>query len=440
MSAPERDIVVYSSVINNRVFFTFNHVFKQYFGLNILLTNFIEDYQNTTLPRLNYSNIETDGFDVKPYGLLAEKGIKEQNIECRKWENTLIFYETEEKGNLPFDIFSATFFLISRYEEYLAHKPDSHGRFKAESSVAFLNGFLHRPIVDEWLQILARMLKQRYPELNIRERKFSHQVTIDVDQAYKYKSKGIIRNAVSTVKELVQLDFPSLLARLSFATRQKVDPYDNYIFIIEESYKRNIKPYFFFLLGTFGKHDKNIPASKSNMKRLISDLALDHKVGIHPSYRSNKSLKKHYSEIKTLSDIIGKPVNMSRQHFLKMRMPVTYKNLLKFEITEDHTMGYSETYGFRAGTSVPFFFYDLSLEKSTTLTIVPFALMDSTFKYHLRTNPDDTFDKYKKIIDKVKATNGTLVTLWHNDNFEPNTKKGRIWRDTFVKVLNHCHN
>lgn len=433
MSTSRHDIVVYTSAVNNRVFYTINHIFKNYFGLHAMLTNFIEDYNDTTLPKVNYSNIKSNGFDVKPYGLLFEKGITEQEIVCNKWENTIIFFETE--GDLPFDIFSSTFFLLSRYEEYYRNTPDKHGRYKAESSVAFLNGFLTRPIVDEWLYLFAEKLLERFPGLPIQPKNFQHLVTVDIDQAYKFKSKGVVRNTLATLNELIHFNPLSLLSRLKYLTGNIKDPYDNYDFIIEQCNQKNIKPIFFFLLGKYSKFDKNNSPQKAKMKKIINELGQKNRIGLHPSYKSNKSIDILMDEIKTLTDITGSPVRISRQHFLKMKIPLTYKNLINLNITEDYTMGYPDTFGFRAGTSHMFFFYDLSMEKSTLLQLYPFSFMDSTFKYHLKAGEEQTIEKVKKIVDRLRNVNGSFISLWHNETFDPNTSTGKQWRKIFERVL-----
>ncbi len=58
-----------------------------------------------------------------PVALLFEDNIYPQDIKCFEINFHKVFYETE--GDLHFDIFAATFYLLSRYEEYVHHKRTS---------------------------------------------------------------------------------------------------------------------------------------------------------------------------------------------------------------------------------------------------------------------------------------------------------------------------
>ena len=74
-------------------------------------------------------------------------------------------------STFPFDIFGASFFMLSRYEEYLPHIKDEYGRFEAKESLAFKYGFLEIPIVDKWVQILKIEILKKYPSVNFPKKK-----------------------------------------------------------------------------------------------------------------------------------------------------------------------------------------------------------------------------------------------------------------------------
>ena len=46
-----------------------------------------------------------------------------------QWKGLPVFFQTTSDSDIPFDVFAASFFLVSRYEEYLEFQPDAHGRF-----------------------------------------------------------------------------------------------------------------------------------------------------------------------------------------------------------------------------------------------------------------------------------------------------------------------
>jgi hypothetical protein len=182
---------------------------------------------------------------------------------------------------------------------------------------------------------------------------------------------------------------------------------------LHSSYR--LKPVFFFLFSDYGQFDKNLsiynPAFRTLIKR-IADYAI---VGIHPSYASNKNPQKLKKEIEDLSKCLHRQVTHSRQHFLKLSLPETYRNLIHWGITDDYTMGFADQPGFRAGTCIPFPFYDLDLHTPTSLLIHPFMFMDGTLKDYLKIPENQIVDFVKPYIEEVKRYSGTLITLWHNE-------------------------
>ena len=65
-------------------------------------------------------------FFVRSNGLLLEQGLSDLELNVQIWEDTKCFFASGEKSHIPFDIFSAAFYLLSRYEEYLPHVKDSY--------------------------------------------------------------------------------------------------------------------------------------------------------------------------------------------------------------------------------------------------------------------------------------------------------------------------
>ena len=105
---------------------------------------------------INYSN-ETGGsksLQIMPHGILSETVIAQQEIKIKSWHQLPIFFETN--GSIPFDVLAASFYLISRYEEYLPHEKDMYGRYAHTNSIAFQHNFLHVPLINLWLQEIEK--------------------------------------------------------------------------------------------------------------------------------------------------------------------------------------------------------------------------------------------------------------------------------------------
>jgi len=79
-------------------------------------------------------------------------------------------------------------------------------------------------------------------------------------------------------------------------------------------------------------------------------------------------------------------------------------------------MGFPHQLGFRAGTSTPFKWFNLSTNQQTLLTIYPFVAMDVTLKNYLKLTPQQALEEIKRLKQTIKAINGTFITLFHQSN------------------------
>jgi hypothetical protein len=429
------EILILVSELNNRIHFLLRHVCIKIMGIRPTITNDKDAFLSCQHAKLNYSREHIEGvFNIKPFGLLYEKGVRDIDIKVEKYNDLPIIFKTENP-DFPFDIFSAIFYFITRYEEYLSFNADKFKRFPAQQSLAFKNGFLDEPIVELWVELLKDTLKKHFHDIVFTPPKFVHIPTIDVDSAYAYLYKGIFRNTLANLKNLVSGNFSEIIDRFKTISGGKNDPYDNFLYLSEKLSNLNEKPVFFFLAGKYNKYDKNISIHSKAMQRIVRYTATFANVGMQPSYASNKKKSKLLDiEKQWFEKCYGNSVEKSRQHFIVLQFPKTYLNLIKAGITEDYSMGYITHPGFRAGTSIPFNFYDLSREKETTLKIFPFQVMDLTFSTYQNKSPEEATTIITSLMQKVKKTNGTFISLWHNDTLALN-KKGAKWQKVFESVV-----
>ncbi|ANW94790.1 hypothetical protein AXE80_00110 [Wenyingzhuangia fucanilytica] len=360
---------------------------------------------------------------------MFEKEIKEQEIQVDWIDEIPFFFKTN--GDLSHDIFAATFYMVSRYEEYLSFKPDIHERFPAENSLAFKNDFLKKPVVNLWVIVLQNKLTKLFPKIVFPVKNTNFINTLDIDVAYSYKSKGLVRFWGGFAKAIFSRNKEEIKQRKTFLMSQK-DPFDAYDFISDCS--KNIKTHYFFLLGNRGAYDTNIHHAKKGLKKLILRLAREHEVGIHPSYQSNKNSDLLPVEIKRLEKVLEKKVTISRQHFLKMSFPSTYESLINQGITNDYTLGFASQVGFRAGICNVYPFYNLHREQQRPLWLVPFQVMDGTLNQYLELEPEQAIKEVKDLIVEVKKVNGLFVSLWHNSSLSE-TGIWKNWQKVYKEVV-----
>ncbi len=428
-------VLIYTHKITSRSKYTFKLYFKEIIGIDFELTTDLDIFKKFVGIKINYSKYKVeDEIFFYATDLLFETGIIVQEPDFLFWNNTKVFYPTLKNSAFPFDPFAAGFFLASRYEEYLPHIKDEHGRFDASQSLAYVHGFLERPVINEWAKEIKKLLTDKYGDLKAKERKYKFIPTIDIDNAWAYKHKGFIRVGSGILADFVNFNFKRFTERIKVLFRLIPDPYDTYQYQINLIEKYDLNCIFFFLLGNYALYDKNVPHQNKYMQSLIKLVEDYGEVGIHPSYASNEDEKKLKNEIARLGFILHQEIHYSRQHFLKMNLPETYQRLLESDITDDYTMGYAQFIGFRASLATPYFFYDLDLEIETHLKLHPFAVMDGTLKDYLKLEPAECIALIKPLIENVKNVNGEFITVWHNESFAEN-ERWKGWRKVYEDLI-----
>ena len=345
--------------------------------------------------------------------------LSEVPVNVEEDNNLPFFFKTvsQNDGDLSFDLLSMAFYLISRVEEYNASALDEHGRFPVEQSLAYQHQFLGQPILDQWGHRLYTILQRKCPRLPNRSISYKFQPTIDVDFAWCYSNKGWQRNLGGLLRDATQLNHLAVVERLAVLTGRQEDPFYTFDYIKTVHGGTTSPVYFFLVAQRPGPFDKNISPGNASMKKLIEDIAETYEIGLHPSYASNDQTDLLKEEKKALEALVAYPVVNSRQHFLRLKLPETYRQLIASGIQKDYTMGYAGATGFRASTAYPFYWYDLEKEEATTLRIYPFQIMDVTLKNYLSLSPQEAVTHSAQIVDAIRATGGTFISIWHNSSF-----------------------
>jgi peptidoglycan/xylan/chitin deacetylase (PgdA/CDA1 family) len=373
-------------------------------------------------------------FFVKSHDLLFEQGLDDVEIAMSTWDDIPCFFSAGKVSTIPFDIFAASFYLISRYEEYLPFVQDQYERYPASESLAFKNNFLQKPLVDIWAYKFLKSLQEKFPDYEYKTREFEFISTIDVDNVFAYKEKGIWRNVGGFVRDLLTFRLEEVLERILVLLNFRKDPYDTFDQLLKLSKEHKFKTIFFFLIGDYTKYDTNVSSSNAKYRSLIKSVSDFVDVGLHPSYFTMKNDQKLKREKKKLEGIVNKPILKSRQHYLRFKLPETYQNLIDLDIVEDYSMSYADQFGFRASTCTPFYFYDLDFEIQTPLKIYPTTIMDTTLNDYLNLVPPVAKSKINLLLNETKNVNGCFVMLFHNETLSEN-KRWKGWNAVYVAIV-----
>ncbi len=399
-------LVIYTPKVTNRIKYAFDFVFQEYFGIaySVVETPPIEQEQPGFF--INYSDKKVDApFSIFQHSLLLEETIQTIQIEVsRESAFSVFFAASEKKYTVNFDIFSSIFYLITRYEEYISNDLDKHGRFKSTNSILALPSFTFAPIVEVWLDFLKNELLRVFPSLQFKKHHTSCLFTFDVDQPFRYKGRNWKKYLPNFTR------WNAWKTGLMFQ-QDEFDIFDELTSLLNQHHLPSI---FFFLLNDDGPNNSKVSPTSVAYQTLIQRIAAQHTIGLHPSY--DALVTQNLSNEKSLLERYGRQaIFHTRQHFLRLQFPATYRALIANGITHDYTLCYPNIPGFRAGFSRAFYFFDLEKNQPTNLRIHPACWMDATFEYYQTKSTDEIKLEFSKVYNQVKKINGNFVPIFHND-------------------------
>jgi len=408
-------LLLYTHTITPRLQYIVDFISKELFEDAIQLTTDEARYKASTQPRLNYSAREfsDEEFFIRNTHLLFETGIRVQDFECFEINFYKAFFETS--GDFPFDIFAASFYLLSRYEEYLPHAIDDYGRDAHINSLAFREHFLSQPLINNWLHSFKKALQFKFPELVFKQAQFKCLLTYDIDIAWSFLHKGPVRTLGGFISDMRKGNWARVKDRWLVLQGKKKDPYDCFEWLDAWHLYCRLKPYFFFLVAKkTARYDKNTSCNNKAFRDLITYYANTYHLGWHPSWQSGDDPSLLKEELEWLEVVGDKKIVHSRQHYIRFSMPVTYRHLIKTGVEKDFSMGYATINGFRASVCTPFYWYDLEKEQTTSLMIYPFCFMDANSLFEQKQTPQQAYNELIQYYERVKSCRGVFIPIWHN--------------------------
>lgn len=430
-------VLIYAEQVSNRLEYICGQLFRHVLGFECRLTDSLDELRAYDGPSVCYASAAHAGsLHIAPCGLLSETSVTLRQPSVSEWRGMPVFFRTDG-ADFPFDVFSASFFLITRYEEYFDGDPDGHGRFKAQNSLAYRNGFLERPVVDEWAVALGQMLREKFGALPENPPAFRFVPTIDVDHAFAFRHKGLIVNGYKFIKALLARDWDLAGLGLRVISRVERDPFFNFRELKRLHAPCASESTVFFHCGGRGRFDKRtfVPSLRYFLAKRKLAGAL--RLGLHPSYRAADRPWLFRAERWVMERAVEGRVAHCRYHYLKFTIPQSYLFLSGEGFTDDWSMVYSNDPGFRAGTSFPFRFYNLADDRVYDLTIHPTAVMDKTLLSNRGMDPDEAYDYILRLSERVRAVNGSFVTLFHNDHLTDAFADWRGWAEMYERLLRH---
>ncbi|MEN6461512.1 MAG: polysaccharide deacetylase family protein [Syntrophomonas sp.] len=338
----------------------------------------------------------------------------------------------EQNIHLGMDVFGSAFFMLTRYEEYVKVDRDQHGRFPSRASLAYQEGFLERPIINEYVEILWWCMKRLWPELKRKKHYFQIIAGHDVDVPFVQAFKGISQLIRNCGGDILIRKSPSItIKRIKSWKSIKKGDYKkdlNYTFdlIMDVSELNNLRSAFYFKTGcTNPDYDDDYSIEHPYIRQLLRDIHnRGHEIGLHPSYETFNNPKQTKIEFKKLLQVCeeeGIEQNSwgGRQHYLRWQVPVTWRNWAEAGLNYDSTLLYADQAGFRCGVCYEFQVYDLEQGKTLSINERPLIIMDTSLlsEQYMDLQPTQALQCMIKFKNRCQQFGGDFTVVWHNNSF-----------------------
>ncbi len=426
-------VSIFSEHTSPRLYYICEVLFASIMKMSYSITHQSQVFQHSSGIKINYSTIPLEcDLQISPISLLFESDIRSQSIKMDTWQSVPIFFCTQS-FDIPFDLLAASFYLLSRYEEYLPYTPDEYGRFPHTASLAYQHQFLQIPLVDIWVSLLKEYLSKKNPAFALTQPCYQCIASYDIDMAYSYKGKGILRNLGAFLRDLKQFNTLAIRARIRTLLGLQQDPFDTFdkLDVLHANYP--LSPIYFILLGRGSELDKNLPPDNAYMKELIRRLSSSTTVGIHPSWKSHESEEELLGEFAYMPD-----VKCSRQHYIKFTLPDTFRTLVRLGITDEYSMGYGSINGYRASTAYPYSWFDLKANQNTDLCLHSFCFMECNSYFEQHYSQEQAYAELCHYWQQTKRYGGEMIMIWHNFSLgtEPMWEG---WYTMYERFLKECY-
>jgi hypothetical protein len=355
------------------------------------------------------------------------------------------FEEAPQRIALGIDVFGSAFFCLTRYEEMVERTRDEHDRFPARGALAFQEGFLERPIIDEYVEVLWYALSRLWPALRRIPREYRFRLTHDVDLPWVVAGRRpaeIVRSLGADV--LIRKDAGLLLRRLVSAGKVgrrafDSDPANTFALIMSLSEELGVQSEFYFICGHTQAADGNYSADEPWIRELLTTIhCRGHVIGLHPSrgtYDNLERLRQEFGTLRRTCEELGIRQERwgGRQHYLQWKNPITWRNWEAVGLAYDSSLTYPEQTGFRCGICREYPVYDLGTRSSLRLRERPLILMEGTLLANMKVGHSSALAWTWRLAESCRKFNGEFVLLWHNNMLAGRLER-RLYRDMLAAI------
>ena len=429
-------VLVYTHKITPRLTYIFKHIFENMLGVSVGFTKTIETFVAHSGPKFSYTIKQLgDEYFIPAHILLYEQGVKIQTLDVERLDGFPIFFKTQGDSFFSFDIFAASFFLLSRYEEALPHIKTPQGFFDPAQSIAGQYGFLELPVVDLWVKHLQKNLTVAFPEFfntNDEKKKSIKNVLIEVLVPFRYKHRSLLVSLSDFFKSLWTFDLLQLFEQLAVLFRIKEDPFNTFNTWKSFFKSSTVSPKIFFLFSESSSFQSTVSIFNLSYQKIIKTMSDLFSLGLLVSVKSQLKASDFLElEKNNFESLTHKPISDIRMSSEIQNLNTVYESLVVQEFNSDYSMGYQKTFGFRAGTATPFYFYSLSNEFQLPLKIIPIITTEMGLKIM---SPEKAFQLLNDIHENLPLSSSSLTIVISNRFFSP-IDENKSWLQEFKNYI-----
>jgi hypothetical protein len=324
------------------------------------------------------------------------------------------------------DLLCSTLLTLARFEEIETKERDVHGRFAASMSIAYRDGFLDRPIVDEYGLGFEQALKYLLPSWQPRSRKLRVKLSHDIDTV------GTPFRLRSALAHTIRDHRPSATARDLLGRLVGLRPTHLELVrtIAQLSLDRGVDSAIYWKASPAGPNDTGYDPCRREIREVVRWLKQrEVENGVHPGYDTFLSPDRLHQEVSALRETLGERFLGGRQHYLRWA-PQTWTHWEECGLAYDSTVGYADHVGFRAGTCFPYRPWLLWLNREATIIEIPLIVMDCVLAHSIGLNPQQSREAIRNCIARCRSVGGVFTLLWHNGSLIE-----AIYGDTYETVL-----
>ncbi|ANS76604.1 hypothetical protein AWM70_20155 [Paenibacillus yonginensis] len=387
--------------------------------------------------------LNTRGIPVL-YGLGPNAAFSSSDKEGQRSRPSRLYLERTPKGLwCGIDLFGGSFFMLTRYEELADPSGrDRHDRATAAGSIAARAGFLNRPIVNEYAELLWAGLCCLWPGLQRRKRRLRLTVSHDVDVPYlalRRSGGSLLKESLADLLRRRSLEPALRKARtlLHRAGDYRADPFNRFAWLMSLSEMAGVQSSFYFITEeTAPGLDGNYTMADPEIRGLLREIHLrGHRIGLHPGYQTYlhpERITRQFGLLREAAEAVGirQDVWGGRQHYLRWRAPDTWQHWEAAGLDYDSTLSYADQAGFRCGTCYEYPVFNLRTRQMLRLRERPLIVMDQSILHpdYMGLYGKAAVQAMRHYFEQCAAYAGEFTLLWHNSQLVRRADR-RLYRD-----------